>query len=791
MSANYQSVIEQMTGYGLILNDHHLIINRRLQRIAVEGDTGTKKSGWYALHPITTDSGVELIIGAFGNWRVSDKVIKITLDQKAHNITKEEMAVLKETAARAKKVADAKRKAEKAQAAVRAAKAWDKGLLVDQNHLPQYLVTKGILPHGLKKTPTRTQETQETPTRTLMLPFHDVHGNIKGLQLIYSDPKIIKTKGRNKDYWPKGFGRQGAFYQIGMPDDKVIITEGFATGASLNEATGLPVAVAGDAGNLVTVAQVIRKHYRHIKILICGDDDFLTQEPIINPGHTYATKAAAAGDGQYILPIFKDRGDEKLTDFNDLHQREGLQAVSVQIRDAIERFGWNKGKQAADTPETGERVGFVKAMVPIHEAVKRFTQVFGGVGTFFDAQERELLKKQDVLDVLPDHAWRDLKAHPDRQVVKKRYVGFDPTEKDPDVVCNLWGGWPTTPEKGDCSKLLGLLEYLCSTEKKEFYEWVIKWLAYPIQNPGARMNTCLVFQGPQGAGKNLFFDAYQKIYGIYGYTVGQRALEDKHNTWAEKKLFIVADEVVAQSDAYTVKNELKPLITGEKLRINPKMVCDHQETNHVNVVFLSNESMPVVLEEDDRRHGVCRTPWKKPRQGYYDDVGEEIEKGGVAALHYYLLNVNLRDFHRYTPPPETAAKDDLIYLSMGSADRFIQDWIKGDTPYPVIPAISLSVYKAYLAWCRVNGVRIPRESNHFLSKFANVKGWRGSHRQWIKNAKDEKVQRRLVIPDDPYMEPPDRIQIGEKKEDYFTRMVFRFETCLKSDNGGYANVPQI
>ena len=37
--------------------------------------------------------------------------------------------------------------------------------------------------------------------------------------------------------------------------------------------------------------------------------------------------------------------------------------------------------------------------------------------------------------------------------------------------------------------------------------WVLKWLAYPIQHPGAKMRTALVLHGPQGTGKNMFFEA--------------------------------------------------------------------------------------------------------------------------------------------------------------------------------------------------------------------------------------------------------------------------------------------
>jgi hypothetical protein len=86
---------------------------------------------------------------------------------------------------------------------------------------------------------------------------------------------------------------------------------------------------------------------------------------------------------------------------------------------------------------------------------------------------------------------------------------------------------------------------------------VLKWIAYPIQHPGAKMKTTLVVHGPQGTGKNLFFEALMSIYGEYGDVLDQSALEDKFNDWASRKLFMIADEVVARSDVYHIKNKLK------------------------------------------------------------------------------------------------------------------------------------------------------------------------------------------------------------------------------------------
>ena len=145
------------------------------------------------------------------------------------------------------------------------------------------------------------------------------------------------------------------------------------------------------------------------------------------------------------------------------------------------------------------------------------------------------------------------------------------------------------------------------------------------------------------------------IYGEYGRIVDQAAVEDKFNDWASRKLFLIADEVVARMELYHTKNKLKSLITGEWIRINPKNIGAYDERNHVNLVFLSNETQPLVLERDDRRYTVIWTPAKLTRD-FYQEVLDEIRAGGIAALHDYLLNIPLGDFGTGTEPPMTKAK---------------------------------------------------------------------------------------------------------------------------------------
>ncbi|CAE6713349.1 toprim domain-containing protein [Candidatus Nitrotoga fabula] len=334
-----------------------------------------------------------------------------------------------------------------------------------------YLDRKGVAAHGVRFDP--------HGHGTLAIPMCDAYGNIHGLQIIRGRNRGNKLQ---KQYFPKGLAKQGHYHLLGgSPTWICLVAEGYATGASVYQATQLPVAVAFDAGNLMPVAVVLHKTYPRAKILICADDDHLT---VGNPGITAASAAALAVNGAWVAPRFtQDRGDHKITDFNDLHTLEGLHVVRSQIEARLRELKWQPGSAASPASllsDGSKQPDTEKPLLSIEEACTRYILIYGGKGLLFDQERRILLLKQDVLDICPDHAWRELKQRPDRRVVPMESVGFDPTESDPRIVCNLWGGWPTEPREGKCTALLGLLQYLCSNESnhREVYQWVLNWLAY-------------------------------------------------------------------------------------------------------------------------------------------------------------------------------------------------------------------------------------------------------------------------------------------------------------------------
>lgn len=861
--ANYDDVVDQLREAGLVLElPLKVATGSKSVRCLVDGGDAEKR-GWYRLHEWLMDSGDLMLVGSFGVFHGDDPgTCKVELTKKCtacsremglkekacpscgskdiqkRGLSDEQKAALKDRMAQDKKRAQAERNAEIEQAAQWAAAVWRSCREPEPNE-HGYLARKKLKTTGGARIFVSNDGINLVGANgddykylsvfhgALVVPMCDATGKVFGLQFILDRIKhkdrISRTE-RDKDYWPAGMSVESHYWLIGPSPSVVCLTaEGFATGLTLHEETGHPVAVAFAANNLGPVAKAIKSQYRRAKQLICADDDFLQRcaecktYTIVaetncthcgkphrkqNAGVSRAADAALAVDGTWIAPVFAaprpvDRKGP--TDFNDLAALEGPQAVRAQIEQRlvdlkIAPVPAAPSRDAGNSPKGGgeidnsERFAAVSTM-RLDDLVERFIYVDDPTGDFvFDYWTNEVCKSSKMIKLLPARVrGDDIKEH---YIWKSRAVyidqiGFDPGGEDKNVICNRWRGWPTKPKAGCCDMLLDLLRFICSGDAKrdEVFQWMLCWLAYPIQHPGAKMHTAIVVHGPQGTGKSRFFEAYAKIFGDYSIVINQGAIEDKFNSdWSERKLFVLADEIVARSDMYHLKNQLKAFITGEWVRVNPKNVAAHKERNHMNLVFTSNERMPTVLEDDDRRHCVVWTP-PKMDEVFYAEVNAEIEQGGIEALHQFLLDLDLGDFKPWTKPPMTEAKANLINLSISNEENFLRDWQAGEIDgLPFCPIGTRTLYREYQAWGKRVGEIYLRSEKQFFAA-ALRPGWsRCSPDRYVTLDSSETKTWRCLIPSNEAMAKSKgkdyRQPEGTSKTRWLTECYFAVENAI-------------
>lgn len=363
--------------------------------------------------------------------------------------------------------------------------------------------------------------------------------------------------------------------------------------------------------------------------------------------------------------------------------------------------------------------------------LEHFTLIYP-TDTVWDASKRKIVKISNMAHAHGSDMVRMWKASPDRKTVDDQDVVFDPTNACEPHCINLYNGFATEPQPcgvAEVEPMLALLRHLCSTSESgavtvdDVMHWVLCWLAFPLQRPGAKLRTALVFHGPQGTGKNMFFDVVRKMYGRYGVMVGQNELEEKFNDWLSGKLLVIGNEVVTRQELFHNKNKLKWIITEDQIPIRAMQQSVRWEANHANVVFLSNESMPLILEDDDRRHLVVYTPLAD-ESGLYTAVKAFLNDNGAAKFMHYLLMYGVGDFNEHSKPLATQAKQDLQELSMRPPERFMSEWLGGFIPLPVQVCSGEQLYRAFESWARRSGLRWTDE----LSKFTNqAKRWTQQH----------------------------------------------------------------
>jgi len=207
-----------------------------------------------------------------------------------------------------------KREAEKLKgydrAALKAVQIWNKSAPAPVDH--PYLVAKQIKPHSARLASWERTIIDDDGKRQkliidncLIIPLFNAAGQIRSLQAIFAGKHPLL--GRNKDFLPGG-QLAGLFWWLGPKSETVLICEGFATAATLNEETNHRVYMALTANNMMAVAKTVRDKLPDADIILAADND---TETAGNPGLSKATAAAQAIDASVIVPPIPN------ADFND------------------------------------------------------------------------------------------------------------------------------------------------------------------------------------------------------------------------------------------------------------------------------------------------------------------------------------------------------------------------------------------------------------------------------------------------------------------------------------------
>ena len=275
----------------------------KLHRFPGVGKRNGNTAGWCKLF----DDGMG---GCFGDW--SSGFSENWQAKRDKPLSQSERAAFMQRVNEARAQAETDRQQQYANATEKAATIWNTAEPANDDH--PYLVRKNIKANG-----TRLYKD------ALVIPVRS-DGELCSLQFITSDG--------NKRFLSGG-RVTGGYFSIGTTQDAkaLCVTEGFATGATIHQSTGYPVAIAFNAGNLELVARAMRQKLPDMPMIICADDDAATKG---NPGITKANMAAQVTGAKVAVPVFGDQQPEDATDFNDMAALVGLEAVAKAINTATQ-----------------------------------------------------------------------------------------------------------------------------------------------------------------------------------------------------------------------------------------------------------------------------------------------------------------------------------------------------------------------------------------------------------------------------------------------------------------------
>lgn len=255
---------------------------------------------------------------------------------------------------------------------------------------------------------------------------------------------------------------------------------------------------------------------------------------------------------------------------------------------------------------------------------------------------------------------------------------------------NTWPGWAVEPKRGNIEPWKALLAHVFRGEHPTVLKWFEQWAAAPVQNPGLKLHSSVLVWGvTQGSGKTTVGQTLMLLYGENGQELKDADLENPRNEWAEHKQFILGDDLTGQ-DNRKHANRLKTLISQKSMRIDVKYIPSYSIPDCINYFFTSNDPNALFLDDGDRRNFIHRAFEEKLSESFRKEFFQwRDHDGGLAALFYHLLHVDLKGFDPKADAMYTSSKTEMTVVSKSDLggwvnrlkedpDGILREHVKGD-----------------------------------------------------------------------------------------------------------------
>ena len=323
------------------------IMDGILRRVRVDGDKGAQKSGAYVGYLDGAPAGFiqNFKSGFSSNWKYETLDIlpysdELIYSKKTQNLANDNTVFIQKQLQRENELEDEYKKTAK--------------ILLDEFLAANF----AALDHAyfIRKRVYKNYGLKQDRFGNLLMPLFDINEKFWSLQRIFANGNkmigALLSNEQKKNGEKLLAKKRGNFFIISDDMDlynknsaklnieallkynKIYICEGFATAASVHEASKMPVIVGLDVGNLEFVVQDFSAKFCNINIIIAADNDAKKEkESGFNIGKEKAMQIKNSFKNVSVcIPIFNDTEiSSGYSDFNDLYNSRGIGEVGCQL----------------------------------------------------------------------------------------------------------------------------------------------------------------------------------------------------------------------------------------------------------------------------------------------------------------------------------------------------------------------------------------------------------------------------------------------------------------------------
>ncbi|MGJ0509089.1 MAG: phage NrS-1 polymerase family protein [Methylocystis sp.] len=249
--------------------------------------------------------------------------------------------------------------------------------------------------------------------------------------------------------------------------------------------------------------------------------------------------------------------------------------------------------------------------------------------------------------------------------------------------------WPivTKRQAGDVAPFMSHLRKVLPDERDQAI--ILSYMAACVQYKGVKFQWAPLLQGVEGNGKTLFSRCV-------GFAIGDRyvhfpkasQIASQFNDWIYGKLFIGVEDIFVAESQQDVIEELKPMITNDRLEIEGKNKDKATLNVCANFILNSNHKGAVRKTRKDRRFAHFYTAQQEPedldRDGmsgdYFIKLYDWLRAGGYEYVNEFLHTYAIPD--EYNPAtkcqraPVTSTTEEALALGLGRVEQEILEAIE-------------------------------------------------------------------------------------------------------------------